>query len=191
MTVAVLTGQEEDMDKKKDTQKAEGERHVRPEDLVAYCGHYCGKCGICGFNIALNRKAVKNVVETAGFQREAAHLGWPTMREIATHCCEEFENQVGSFTQFVGSLFPTWCRDGCVPPCEIASCCKEKGYFTCAECAEMDSCKILAERYKDTKPNLAEIKKTGVKAWAEKQSKEAREARREALKTAIDEAFDE
>jgi len=163
---------------------------VKPEDLVAYCGHYCGNCGICGFNIDLNRKAVKNVIETAGFQGEAAHLGWPVMREIATHCCEEFEGQVGSFTEFVGSLFPTWCRDGCVPTCRIAECCKEKGYSTCAECSETKTCGILAERYEDTKGNLEEIQRMGVKPWAEKQFTIAKEKRREALKKAVDKAFE-
>lgn len=35
------------------------------EELVAYCGSYCGNCGISGFNIGKGLAAVQNVVEAA------------------------------------------------------------------------------------------------------------------------------
>lgn len=162
---------------------------VRPEDLVTYCGRYCGRCGICGFNIQTSLVVLQNVVQVAGFRREAENLGWPLMRDIATHCCKEFEEQVDSFAQLTGKFFPSNCRGGCIPPCEIAKCCKNKGFFTCAECSDMEMCEKLEKSDSELMKNLRHIQKMGVKSWARKQFDEVTEAKRKALLEAVNKAF--
>ena len=163
--------------------------NFKSEELVSYCGGYCGKCGICGFNIQTSLKALENVMEVAAFRQEAEHLGWSLMRDIATHYCKEFENQVASFTELTAKFFPTNCRGGCVPPCEIAGCCKGKGFFTCAECSDMEKCEKLGKQYPKVADNLQEIRKICLKTWADKQFREVVELKQQKLIQAIKKAF--
>ena len=163
---------------------------VDPVELVGYCGSFCGKCGICGTVIGTRWQAVGNVLEAAGFRREAEHLGWPLMRGIATQCCAEFERQAAAFGELTERLFPSHCREGCVPPCQIAQCCRAKGLTTCAECGDLEACALLPETSTPTRQNLAAIAAEGLSAWAERQFTEAREAEREKLVAAVSLAFE-
>ena len=159
-------------------------------ELVSYCGGYCGRCGICELNIQTGIKAIQNVTETAGIREEAEHLGWPLMRDIATDCCEQFENNLSSFADLSSKLFPTNCRGGCVP-CDIAKCCKEKGFFTCAECSDMETCAKLGKQYAKVSKNLMEIKKIGAEAWAKNQYEEVIQEKRQKLIQAVNKAFEQ
>jgi len=163
---------------------------VNPQDLVAFCGGYCGNCGICGAIIGVRLHALRNLLEAAGFRREAEHLGWPLMREIAAGCCAQLEAHAASFSELAGKLFPTHCRDGCVPPCEIARCCREKGFTTCAECGELDGCDQFLERHQVARENLAEIREMGLQAWAERQLADAMHAERKKLVEAVERALE-
>lgn len=165
-------------------------QRITPEELVGYCGSYCGKCGICGLNIQVSLRAIQNVIETAGIRKEAEHLGWPLMRDIATHCCKEFEDEVNSFTELAGKFFSSGCRDGCGPPCEIVKCCKDSGFFTCAECSKMNTCDKLGKHYAKVSVNLQEIRKNGVESWAKRQFEEVMDAKRKNFVQAVNEVFD-
>jgi hypothetical protein len=170
----------------------DGPMKIKPEDLVGYCGRYCGKCGICGFSIQKNVDVLRNVVGTAAFAKAAEGLGWPVMRDIAGHCCKEFEDQVSSFCELAPKLFPSFCRGGCVPPCEVARCCSERGFFTCAECSDMETCEKLLpvlKKYPEQVKNLKGIREMGVKSWAKQPFGEATEAKRKAMVDAVDRAF--
>ena len=163
------------------------------EQLVAYCGRYCGTCGICGFNIGAGIAAVNSVVEAAAFRREAEHLGWPVMRDLATHCCAHFEDEVKSFAELAPKLFPSNCRGGCVPPCQIVKCCRAKGHTTCADCGDLDACPKIADVVKkrpELEANLKDIAREGITRWAERQYAAAREARTRSFTEAIDRAFE-
>ncbi|MBD3183571.1 DUF3795 domain-containing protein [Candidatus Poribacteria bacterium] len=164
---------------------------IKPEELVGYCGNYCGKCGICGLNIQTNLAVLNNIMQVAAFRDEAEHLGWPLMRDIASQCCIDFEKDLESFNRLVSKIFPKkGCRDNCVPPCEIARCCKEKGYFTCAECSSIDTCDHLQKpKMQEMVKNLNEIKKVGVKQWVQKQHEAAINEKRKALLDAVNKAF--
>ncbi|MBM3493897.1 MAG: hypothetical protein FJX72_06190 [Armatimonadetes bacterium] len=59
---------------------------TRAVQLTAYCGRFCGTCGISDFSIGAGLSAVKAVVKAAAFKREAERLGWPVMRDLGTHC---------------------------------------------------------------------------------------------------------
>jgi hypothetical protein len=162
----------------------------KPMELVSYCGGYCGKCGICGANIQTSLTAIQNVMQTAGIRQEAEHLGWDLMRDIATQCCKNFETEVTSFADLATKLFPTNCRGGCVP-CDIAKCCKEKGFFTCAECSDMETCDKLGKHYAVVSKNLQEIRKVGAESWAKKQYEEVMETKRQKFIQAINETFEQ
>lgn len=165
------------------------------ENLVSYCGSFCGSCKVSGFNMDLGVAAVTNVVSAAGFKGSAESIGWPVMREIATHSCAQFEQQVQSFSELAVKLFPTTnkCRDGCVPGCHFAECCKRKGYFTCADCEELLSCSKIADITKKNpkiKQNLKEIANIGIKKWAEAQYATVKSDKKRLMIEAIDRAFE-
>ncbi len=163
------------------------------ERLTGYCGGFCGTCGISAFQIGTGLAAVRNVVKVAGFRREAERLGWPLMRDLATHCCEQFEGQVEAFGKVAAKLFPTCCRKGCVPPCEIAQCCKGKGHAACAMCGETETCEKIATLVKkkpELRTDLREITKVGLKTWAEAKLNAAKAARKQALVAAVEKAVD-
>ena len=162
---------------------------TKQEELVSYCGGYCGRCGICSLNIQTGIKAIQNVTEAVGIRKEAEHLGWQLMRDIATDCCKQFEDNLSSFADLSTKLFPTNCRGGCVP-CDIAKCCKDKGFFTCAECSEMETCNKLGKQYEKVSKNLQDIRKIGVEMWAKKQYEEVIESKRQNLVRAINKTFE-
>ena len=162
------------------------------ERLTAYCGRYCGVCGICGHYARTGLAAIGNVVEAAGFKREAERLGWPLMRDLPTHCCTQFETQVQSFAELAPKFFASNCRGGCVPPCEIAKCCKGREHTTCAECGDLAACSKIAElakKYPEVKVNLQEIAKHGIRQWAQAQFDAARAARKQMFTEAIEKPF--
>jgi hypothetical protein len=165
--------------------------NINPTDLVAYCGGFCGRCAICSLNIQTSLDALRNVVQAAAFRQQAETLGWPLMRDIATHACAQFEGQVESFAEMATKLFPTHCRDGCVPGCAIAASCREQGYLTCAECAEMDTCETLGKHYARVSVNLSEIRKKGVRAWAQVQFGQVVSEKRQRLLDAVNKAFEQ
>jgi hypothetical protein len=161
---------------------------IKPVGLVSYCGGYCGKCGISGAAIGLRLDALRALLEAADFRKEAEHLGWPPMRDIATHCCAQFEQQVDAFGELAGRLFPTHCRDGC-HPCGIADCCRGKGYATCADCADLGGCDRLMERHAQGRQNLSAIRAVGLEPWATEQHADAVRSWRERLVGAVEGAF--
>jgi hypothetical protein len=179
----------------KETEKTHAKEipmETEAQQLAAYCGRYCGTCGICEFNIAASVAAVQNVVDAAAFKRQAENLGWPLMRDLAMHCCGQFEAEVRSFAQVAPKLFPTNCRGGCVPPCQISKCCKGKQLRTCADCSELAGCsKIanMAKKYPEVKANLADIVKLGFEPWAQTQFDAAKAARKRSLTDAIEKAL--
>jgi len=157
-------------------------------DLVSFCGGYCGKCGISGMAIGLRLEALRALLGAADFRQEAEHLGWPLMRDIATRCCAQFEQQAAAFGELAGRLFPTHCRDGC-HPCGIADCCRGKGFATCADCADPEGCDRFTERHAEAQQNLAAIRAMGLEAWARQQHDAVVRSWREKLVGAVDGVF--
>jgi hypothetical protein len=86
-------------------------------------------------------------------------------------------------------VFPTHCRDGCVPPCEIARCCRDKGHVTCAECADSQGCDRFTERHAQAKQNLEAIRTRGLEVWAHEQYAEVVADWRDRLLGAVGEAL--
>ena len=109
---------------------------MKAEEATGFCGGFCGKCPICGVMLDLKLWALQEFLKAADFRGMGGAIGWPMMRDNATDVCGQFEERAESFCKIAPKLFPKVCRTGCVP-CDIAKCCKEKAFFTCAECADM------------------------------------------------------
>jgi len=118
--------------------------------LVGYCGLYCGECEVY---VAFSEGDVDR------------------QDEIAGSLSRQSNTEVGPEQIMCG---------GCRGPeeisfcaaCRIRPCATKRGYTTCAECDEMDSCKTLgALLATDMGPaarrGLKEIREFGIELWLE------------------------
>lgn len=128
-----------------------------PKDLVAYCGLYCGACGIYQGRIRQAVENLRKVIGAYGFDKIAPELTkWePSLQHYA-----EFEKVMDGLVKLFGEC-PACIGDGGDPNCAIRQCCRQKKYATCVECAEMDTCGTL-QRYPWAKKELQKIKTTGL-----------------------------
>jgi len=118
--------------------------------LVGVCGLYCGECEVY---VAFSEGDLER------------------QEEIAGSISRQFNTEVGAEQIMCG---------GCRGPeeisfcagCRIRPCATQRGYITCAECDEMDTCKILgALLATDMGPaarrGLEEIRELGIELWLE------------------------
>lgn len=125
------------------------------EDLIAYCGLYCGDCAGYTGEIAIE------ILQRYKFKRTAAAL---FSEQLAEH------DRLWEMLQFISGLrCEATCRER-EEPCKIARCCIERGFHGCYECGEFETCTTLAELARlhgDSCPaNLRAIKEMGPAAWA-------------------------
>lgn len=136
-----------------------------PKSLVGYCGLYCGACGIYQGIFKQKVKELRSVIKRYGFDKVMPQLAkW----EPAFKYYKEFEQVLDGLVKMFGSC-PGCVADGGDPNCKIRECVREKGYTTCAECAEHSTCEKLQpymKRY-GLAESLERIKAVGVAKWAE------------------------
>jgi hypothetical protein len=113
--------------------EATKEGPVKEEDLITYCGGYCGACARwCGYTEFRDLVVLlAEWVDAQGFQY------WMP-QEMQEFDYREFRKGLGFFGKS-----DTWlvCQKGCRggdgnPECEIRKCCKERGLETCFDCGE-------------------------------------------------------
>lgn len=130
--------------------------------MIGYCGLFCGACGISQGRI---KKAVENlrgVIGAYGFDKIAPELAkWEPAFEHYT----EFENVMNGFVKIFGEC------SGCIkgggdPNCAVRECCKQKGYATCAECADMEKCEKLRRYGSRALEGVRKIRTMGNDRWA-------------------------
>lgn len=169
-------------------QEAKASREV---ELVAYCGRYCGNCPVSAFSVTLGLKALEKVNDAVGVSKSAKMLGFPPIRDMAVHCCANFDSEVASIAEIGKIAFTPGCRNGCVP-CDIPRCCKARGYMTCAECDQTATCAKLGKYPKhkgEMDANQKAIREHGLEKWAKMKYDEAIAERKASLHNAIDDAF--
>jgi hypothetical protein len=118
--------------------------------LVGVCGLHCGEC------------EVYVAFTTGDFEKQ---------EEIAESISRQFNTSVGPEQILCG---------GCRGPeelsfcagCRIRPCATKRGYSTCAECDEMDTCKTLGAFLdsgmgKVARRGLEEIRELGLELWLE------------------------
>ena len=132
------------------------------ENIVAYCGLYCGDCfGYKGIVADLARDLRKELRQSK-FDRFAESVPFKEFQ----HYKESYE-VLGAMVRF---RCKRACRGGGGPPfCKIRKCCLKNGFAGCWECDQIENCdklKFLEPVHKDAHiKNLKNIKKLGVEKW--------------------------
>ena len=133
------------------------------KNLLAYCGLYCGDCAGHTGDIAAAAEKLKQTLDRYRFER--------TARELFAAKLGEYEKLYEKIAFLAETCCPTPCRGKPVSDggCAIRLCCIERGYFTCGECAEHETCEELASLaglHGDApQRNLKAINKMGLKQW--------------------------
>ncbi len=108
------------------------------ENLVAYCGLYCGDCFNYKGEIADLARDLRERLRKAKFDRVSQGL---------SKYFKEFKNY-GFCYEVLGAMVrlrcKRTCRNGGGPPsCKIRNCCQKKNIQGCWECVEFETCDKL------------------------------------------------
>jgi hypothetical protein len=138
------------------------------ENLIAYCGLYCGDCYNHKGVIADLARDLRKELRAANFEQSAEFLS-------AIPFFKEFKNYKECYA-VLGAMVRLRCHKTCKsgggPPfCKIRKCCQLKAFKGCWECGEFEVCKNLdflrVSHGTAHLKNLAAIKKKGVKAFVQ------------------------
>lgn len=134
-------------------------------NLIGYCGLYCNACGIRQGKIKAAVGNLRDIIAVYGFDKLMPELSkWePSFKHY-----NEFEQVMDGLAKMFGGC-PGCLQGGGDPNCKVRSCAKEKGYRTCAECGEAETCEKLAP-YREgygLVPALESIKQKGIEGYAE------------------------
>ena len=113
-------------------------------DLIACCGLDCEKCDA----------RIATVNDDDALREDVARL-WSEMNQV--HITKEMINCMGCRVDGVKTPY-------CDSMCEIRKCASGKGYGTCAECAEVESCEkvgMVLENSSDARENLKGMRQEG------------------------------
>jgi hypothetical protein len=136
---------------------------VKPVELAAYCGLYCGACDIYQKRIGQSGEELRKVLDAYRFDEITTQV--PGLENY-----EAFHKVLNTLVIIFGQC--SGCPKGGGPPqCDIRNCCSEKGYKTCAECSSgpCEKLKPLLDSYPQLEEDLQEIKKSGLEKWSREQ----------------------
>jgi len=141
--------------------------------LVGYCGLYCNACGIRQGKIKTAVGNLRGIIATYGFDKIMPELAkWePSFRHY-----KEFDQVMDGLVKLFGGC-PGCLEGGGDPNCKVRSCTKEKGYRTCAECSEAETCEPLAP-YREgygLKTAHQSIRQNGIERYAEEMQRKVDE----------------
>ncbi len=109
------------------------------EELIAYCGLYCGDCFGYEGKIASLAGELDEELKAVNIKKNADFFAQMPFFKV-------FKNY-DSFIELLGTLKElncTGCRDGGgSPTCEIRACCNDKDIKGCWECDEFNTCNKL------------------------------------------------
>ena len=138
--------------------------------LVGYCGLYCNACGIRQGKIKVAVSNLRNILATYGFDKVMPELAnWePSFKHY-----NEFDQVMNGLVKMFGAC-PGCLQGGGDPNCKVRSCAKQKGYRTCAECSEAETCENLAPYRKGygLAPALQSLRQNGIGKYAEEMQRE-------------------
>ena len=138
--------------------------------LIGYCGLYCNACGIRQHKITIAVNNLRRIIAAYGFDKITPELAnWePSFKHY-----KEFDQVMDGLVKLFGDC-PGCLQGGGDPNCKVRSCAKQKGYRTCAECAEAERCEKLTpmrKGYKGFTQALRNIRQKGVNKHAEEMQK--------------------
>ncbi len=132
-------------------------------DLIAYCGLYCGDCFAYKGKIADLARDLRKELRDVKFDKTAESLSSLSFFEV-------FKNYKQCY-DVLGAMVKFRCKRACKgeggPPfCKIRKCCQKKGIEGCWECDEFETCNkldFLKENHGDAHiKNLRKIKRAGL-----------------------------
>jgi len=142
---------------------------MEPEQLLTYCGGYCGCCARSLRHKAFRKAAalLAEIVDSHGYQY------WMPV-EIKEFDYAEFRKGLDFFRRE-----DTWlvCREGCKgggggPPDCVRECCKEHGVDVCFECREFPCDKVKGKT--EMMERAKEYKRLGREEWLRHQDEKAK-----------------
>jgi hypothetical protein len=143
-----------------------GEFMKKPEDLLGYCGFYCGDC--LGYRGVIAEAAgnLLDVLERYDFRRTAECVFPQDLRSYDNLC---------EMLRFMRGLrCPGSCRENRESRprtgCEVRACCEENGYYSCHECDDFETCARLTSLHQglhadSCRKNLRAIREMGLETW--------------------------
>jgi hypothetical protein len=110
------------------------------EDLIAYCGLYCGDCHGYQQKIPDLARDLRKELRKSKYQKFADFL--------STHSFGQSFRDYDKCYQVLGAMVKFRCHKGCrsgggPPFCKIRNCCQKNGFVGCWECTEFESCDKL------------------------------------------------
>lgn len=129
---------------------------------TGYCGLYYGACGIRQGKVKGAVENLRKVIEAYGFDRTMPE---PAKWEPSMWHYAEFDRVTGGLVKLFGECLACFASGG-DPTCVIRQCCQPKGYVSCAECNEMETCEKV-QNSPAAKKRLQEIKALGINMWVE------------------------
>jgi hypothetical protein len=140
-----------------------GVRTMKDENLVAYCGLYCGDCHRYTGSIADLARDLRKELRKNNFDEVAKAIPF-----------KEFDYYQECY-ECLGALLKlrcAGCREGDTSKlCNIANCARKKEYEGCWECEEFETCKeldFLKPIHKEANiKNLRNIKRQGIDGFLE------------------------
>lgn len=149
--------------------KRNGKDKKNGEEMLAYCGFYCGDClGHTGV-IADAAKDFKDVLEKYKFER--------TAKCIFPDQLEDYDEFFANLVFMTGLKCPFTCRVRKEDvACRVRRCCISKGFYACYQCDDFEVCdelKALMDglHYNSIIKNLKAIKTMGLEKWIQKGKK--------------------
>ena len=142
---------------------------VKDNNLIAYCGLYCGDCFGYEGKVADLARDLRKELRQSKFDKTAEFLSSLSFFEV-------FKNYRQCY-EVLGALVKFRCKKACKgggggPPfCKMRKCCQQKGIEGCWQCDEFETCEkldFLKPNHGDAHlKNLRQIKKAGVDNFLE------------------------
>ena len=106
----------------------------RPEELIAYCGLFCGDCPRYGGRMSGLARELRKEIEGSGLRRAAR------TERARRGAYKSFDN----FWQMLGTIADFECpgcrKAGCSVTCRIRPCCRKRRLTGCWECPDFVTC---------------------------------------------------
>lgn len=134
------------------------------QDLVAYCGLYCGDCFSYNGEIAGLAKELRRELRSARFEKVAEAVPFKALKNYR------------GYYDALGAMVKLRCARACRggggnPFCQIRKCCQANGRDGCWECAEFEGCRQLDFLKKvhgeACRNNLRRIRRQGKQAFVD------------------------
>ena len=136
-------------------------------DLITYCGLYCGDCPAHKGRIADRARELREELEAEDYTRAAEFFA--SALEMSVF------GKYPDFSEMLGVLENSRCAQTCraraEQNCEIAPCCREKGFEGCWECNTFEDCgklnsDLLVKLHLNGHiENLLELRRGGVETF--------------------------